>query len=102
VDRAAGAAVDRAVDLVHGSMVDRGQGGIPQSNLRCQFRIGRLWMRARDQAAADAFGPLVVDLMAASDSRRATDGGCAGDGSARRSRRRTSPALLKTELESFV
>jgi hypothetical protein len=103
VDRAAGAAVDRAVDLVHGSMVDQGQGDIPRSNLRRRFRIGRLWMRARDQAAVDASGPLAVDLMAAGDGRRASGGGgCAGDGGTRRSRRRTSSALLETELEISV
>jgi hypothetical protein len=99
VDRAAGAAVDRAVDLVLGSMVDRGQGDIPRSNLHRRFRIGWLWMHARDQAAVDASGPLAVDPMTASDGRRVSGGGgCAGDGGARR----TSPALLETELESSI
>jgi hypothetical protein len=54
-------------------------------------------MRARDQEAADASGPLAVDLMAASERRE-----CTGDGGARRSQRRTSPTLLETELESSV
>jgi hypothetical protein len=42
VDRAAGAAVDWPVDLVHGSMVDRGQGGNPRSNLDRRSQINRL------------------------------------------------------------
>jgi hypothetical protein len=95
--------VDRAVDLVHGSMVDRGQGDIPRSNLHRRFRIGRLWMHAHDQAAVDASRPLAVNSMAASDGRRASGGGGGGrDGGARLSRQRTSPALLETKLDSFV
>jgi hypothetical protein len=62
--------VHQAVDLVHGSMVDWGQGGNPRYDQGCWSRIGWPGMRARDQAAADAFGPLAADPTAASDGRR--------------------------------
>jgi hypothetical protein len=85
------------VDLVHGCTMHRLQKGQGVRDLSRSSRIGRLWMRARDQEAADASGPLAVDLMAASERRE-----CTGDGGARRSQRRTSPTLLETELESSV
>jgi hypothetical protein len=64
LNRAAGAAVDRAVNLVHGSMVDRGQGVNPRSDQGRWSWMGRLGMRAHDQAAADASGPSTADPAA--------------------------------------
>jgi hypothetical protein len=43
----------RAVGLVHRSIVDRGQGGLPRSNLRRRFKIGRLRWHTSGHTAVD-------------------------------------------------
>jgi hypothetical protein len=93
LDRAVGAVVDRRWTWSVGFTVHRLQKGQGVRDLSCSSRIGRLWMRARDQAAADASGPSTDDPTARVIRTRGTAAGTLEGGSARRLARRSWPNL---------
>jgi hypothetical protein len=73
--------------MVHQLQKDQGVRG-----LSCSSRIGQLWMRARDQAAADASGPSANDPTARVVCTRRDGGGHAGG-------RRCTAASLPEQAE---
>jgi hypothetical protein len=73
-------------------LLQKGQG---VRDLSCSSRIGRLWMRARDQVAADASGPSADDPTARVVCTRWDGGGHTGG---RWCTAASSPEQAKLEL----